>query len=173
MRKIELKRPQLGGSRERGLTSRRSPAVTGADTRLGRRCRYGTSIQSLAERLDQAKRFCVTNIWAAHKTGIQFSESGGRVTSFQATVSRRCREQQARRHKEHRLSLSSGLTILWARQPAVLARRGCRLNTPSAWRHPSNNSPFPMTLAATPHYRSLEPGRNISLHACGTPLPLS
>src|SRR6516164_1525822 len=76
-------------------------------------------------------------------------------------------------HKEHRLSLRSGLTILWARQPAVLARRGYHLNTPSAWRHPSNNSPFPMTLAATPHYLSLEPGRNISLHACGTPLPLS
>jgi hypothetical protein len=56
MRKIELKRPQSGGSRERGLTSRHSPAVTGADTRLGRRCRYGTSIQLLAERLDEAKR---------------------------------------------------------------------------------------------------------------------
>src|SRR6516225_9083288 len=47
MRKVELKRPQSGGSRERGLTSRRSPAVSGADTRLGRRCRYGTSIPQL------------------------------------------------------------------------------------------------------------------------------
>src|SRR6516162_8634661 len=64
-------------------------------------------------------------------------------------------------------------TILWARQPAVLARPGYRLNTPSAWRHPSNNSPLPMMLAATPHYLSLEPGRNISLHACSTLLPLS
>ena len=73
MRKVELKRPQSGASRERGLTSRRSPAVAGADTRLGRRCRYGTSIQSLAERLDEAKIFCVANICAAQKTGIQFA----------------------------------------------------------------------------------------------------
>src|SRR6516162_5483030 len=58
MRKIELKRPQSGGSRERGLTSRRSPAVPGADTRLGRRCRYGTSIQWLVEHFDEAKPFC-------------------------------------------------------------------------------------------------------------------
>jgi len=45
MRKVKLKRPQSWGSRERGLTSRRSPAVSGADTRLGHRCRYDASIQ--------------------------------------------------------------------------------------------------------------------------------
>jgi hypothetical protein len=57
-------------------------------------------------------------------------------------------------------------------QPAVLARGGRRLNTPFSWRHPSNNSPFPITLAATPRYLSPEPGWNISSHACGSFLPL-
>jgi len=42
MRKVELKRPLSWDWRERGLTSRRS-LVSGADTRLGRRCRYGAS----------------------------------------------------------------------------------------------------------------------------------
>ena len=55
----------------------------------------------------------------------------------------------------------------------TLSRRGYRLSTPSARRHPSNNSPFPMMLVATLHYLSLEPGRNISLRACSTLLPLS
>jgi len=58
------------------------------------------------------------------------------------------------------------------KQRSVLARRGYRLNTPSAWRPPSNSSPFPMTLAAIPRCLPPEPTRNIASHMRGNLLPL-
>ena len=58
------------------------------------------------------------------------------------------------------------------KQRSVLARRGYRLNSPSAWRPPSNNSPFPMTLAVTPRCLPPEPARNIASHMRDSPLPL-